>query len=397
MISNPFESNLVGWLMRKTSSSAVRRVADLPIAVASNVGLVREENQDRAAIFRFSDYAGKQYLLAVLCDGMGGMNDGAICAAEAVAFFVRSVLQNVNKIHPEHCLELAAMYANERIFEQYFGKGGATLSATLCMSHRSEIYWVNIGDSRIYKYGSKYLQQLTVDDTVAGQLAREPNEYQGRNELLQFVGVGPVAEPHVGRDIDVSDSGVYLLSSDGVHFLPARILHQINLNASEPAIAARRMTDLAMWCGGHDNASIIVGEFSSEILNAVPGIQADCLEVWDSFGDARFFGIRRLVYDLSQRDRKNYLVSREEDSIASEKNKKLPSEVSVEKNSQVVAGSASKDPELELKSQIVDAKTSTRIPSRKRRTTKKISADAKLQEISPDPLSQLKINFRRKE
>ena len=40
------------WLMRKTDNKGVRHVGDLPIALASDIGLVRTENQDRLAVLR---------------------------------------------------------------------------------------------------------------------------------------------------------------------------------------------------------------------------------------------------------------------------------------------------------------------------------------------------------
>jgi PPM family protein phosphatase len=52
MNSNPLQQNLYNWFMRKTISGAIRRVADLPMAIATDTGLVRKENQDRAAIIR---------------------------------------------------------------------------------------------------------------------------------------------------------------------------------------------------------------------------------------------------------------------------------------------------------------------------------------------------------
>ena len=48
----PCQQSLFNWFMRRATSSAVRRVSELPIAIATDVGLVRSVNQDRAAILR---------------------------------------------------------------------------------------------------------------------------------------------------------------------------------------------------------------------------------------------------------------------------------------------------------------------------------------------------------
>lgn len=50
--------------------------------VETNIGVVREENQDRAAVFE-NDYV----LVAVLCDGMGGHFGGSIASSIAIETF----------------------------------------------------------------------------------------------------------------------------------------------------------------------------------------------------------------------------------------------------------------------------------------------------------------------
>ncbi len=64
---NIITSNLFNWFMRQTTNSAVRRVADLPIALATDMGLVRTENQDRIAIFRVQLTNDRPTIIAVLC------------------------------------------------------------------------------------------------------------------------------------------------------------------------------------------------------------------------------------------------------------------------------------------------------------------------------------------
>lgn len=60
------------WFLRKTSSSGVRRIPSIFGALASDIGVGRDDNQDRTAIVRFYDYHGAPYTLVLISDGMGG-------------------------------------------------------------------------------------------------------------------------------------------------------------------------------------------------------------------------------------------------------------------------------------------------------------------------------------
>ncbi len=291
MISDYLEVHIADWLLRKTSKGAVRRLPDIPIVVASSVGLVRTENQDRVVVMRFAEESGEHSILIAVCDGMGGMIDGAACAAKALASFFATFRSKSPHHDPKYRLQEAAYEANEKIYGEYRGSGGATLSAVLlqigCPAH-----WVNVGDSRIYSYGGRSLEQITVDDTLAGQLARESSYYEGRSELLQFIGVGPMIEPHVGQ-IETDEHTAVLITTDGVHFLPLNIMRELLTFATDPAIAARRLMDLAIWCGGHDNSSLAI-IYPHEALNLSEGGRPDVVEMWDSFGEIRISCFQRM-------------------------------------------------------------------------------------------------------
>lgn len=390
MTLNSFEDNLVGWFLRKTASTAVRRVADLPAVLASSVGLVRKENQDRVATFRFADYSGCEYLLIVLCDGMGGMAEGARCAAMAIASFSAAVIGNINRFHVESTLHDAALIANGRVFDHYRGVGGATLSAFLIRPNTDQSYWVNLGDSRIYEFRDKTLTQITIDDTLAGQLARNSDGYLGRNELLQFVGMGSGIEPHVGRvDVSIADA-TYVITSDGVHFLPSNMLRELLHHAPEYAVSARRLIDLAMWCGGHDNASLALISFSSESWNTLPPLQLDVIEVWDPYGDSRFFGVSRYYHRKNNQSayhltHKVKVAPVEIIGIANENNL----------NNEKLARSAevSRAVESDGKLEVKPVQQNSR---RKKSAKKKVGLEGQENKLS-ESAPQLNINFRKKD
>lgn len=82
------QNQLTTWLLRRTPTNGVRRVAPLSAAIASDLGNVRENNQDRVTIVRGRDQQGREYALVAVADGIGGMQDGETCAAMAISAFI---------------------------------------------------------------------------------------------------------------------------------------------------------------------------------------------------------------------------------------------------------------------------------------------------------------------
>lgn len=284
-------AKLATWFMRRTALTGVRRVAPLNAAVASDVGAVRQENQDRVAVVRGFDRAGAPFILSALADGIGGMKNGAECAAIALGTFIDSVVTEAqHSLDPTGWLERACMRANQTLWFRYEGEGGCTLAAILLTKEHRPM-WLNIGDSRVYLANHGKLRQLSRDDTLEGQLGK-PIEGGRRSELLQFVGVGDSMEPHIEQiSPDVNDT--LLLTTDGVHFIEPEFLARVVRHAPDLGVCARRLTDVARILGGPDNASVAV--LSVDSLQADSAVLPDStFEVWDPFGDLQVMFDRSL-------------------------------------------------------------------------------------------------------
>jgi len=298
MTLNILQNNLLNWFMRRTTSSAVRHVSDLPMAIATDVGLIRKENQDRAAILRIPQVGDASTILAVLCDGMGGMTDGSFCSSLAISTFLSGFIQNINCTLKDR-LVASVIQSNDAVFAKYNGNGGSTLSAFV-IDNQEGYLGVNIGDSRIYSIDNHKLLQMTVDDTLAGQFVQDNNNFFRRNELLQYIGMGQGIEPHV---INYLSAGKKLLSilltSDGVHFLDNHTMELITEHASDSALAVRRLIELAKWCGGHDNASAIIANLSKMELERT-NLNLGELEVWDAFGELRLINNQNPITNIQK-------------------------------------------------------------------------------------------------
>lgn len=288
MAQDQLQSRVLNWLTRRTINSAVRRVSELPIAIGTDIGVVRTENQDRVAVLRAQVSQHQAFVATILCDGMGGMVEGATCASLAISGFLSSCVRNCDLELIER-INRATHEANRLVGEAFGGRGGATLSAVIIDSVCG-VAGVNVGDSRIYAHDKGFLRQLTIDDTIAGQFQKDGDQYPRRNDLIQFIGVGEGLEPHI---ISI-EAGleVLVLTSDGVHFLDKNAMQAVLQHAKEPAIAIRRLTEISKWCGGHDNASTAV--VSPIAVSLPPSDEIGVIQIWDPFGELQIIGLEML-------------------------------------------------------------------------------------------------------
>lgn len=275
---------LTTWCMRRTSTSGVRRVAPVAAALATEVGEVRTENQDRVAIARGRDKLGQPYAVAVLADGIGGMREGAECAALALGCLLSTIAtESQTSIDPRSWLLKGIQKANNEVHARLSGEGGSTLAVILAMANGA-IHWSSVGDSRVYHANGGKLTQLSIDDTIAGQLGRGHEVGFEQSKLIQFIGIGSPLEASVS-EIDKSMGGSVFITTDGVHYLDSTPwFGQLIKHAADPGLCVRRLVELSKWCGGLDNASVTMMTLGSKLDEGMPLVNG-CFEVWDSFGE----------------------------------------------------------------------------------------------------------------
>lgn len=280
-----FQETVATWLSRPIPERAQNQCFDFPAILASDIGLQREENQDRVAALRLSAKQSNQPVVAVVvADGMGGMRDGAKCATLAISSFFYALVR-----HRHQGLEQRAVAAiadaNDAVYAFAGGRGGATFSAVLFDAGASPVI-INLGDSRIYACGKGVkVERLTVDDSL-----EEAVGGTGR-ELLQFVGMGPGMRPHIRT---VPNGVIELaLTTDGIHYIDADTLASVLFHAPEPKAAVERLSALARWCGGHDNASMALVDLQALSMSGSRGQEAG-VQLWDPFGTMAVTWVREI-------------------------------------------------------------------------------------------------------
>lgn len=280
------ERKLARWLLRQTSGSGVRQVVSAFGAVASEIGTVRDHNEDQAVIVKCVDATGSSLVAALVADGIGGMRDGSRCAAIAIGAFVSQLVFSAKQARNDTNSWMMKSFAaaNDAVYRDYAGQGGSTLVAVL-VHEKGIVHWGSAGDSRLYRFSQDELKQVSVDDTIAGQLGKKGPLSPEHTKLLQFVGMGSDFSPHFNKEA-WRPNDQYILTTDGVHYLSDNFetFQRVITHAEQIGQTTKRLIDLAKWCGGPDNATAAILKLPLDFLK-VSGHEADSLSVWDAFGE----------------------------------------------------------------------------------------------------------------
>lgn len=289
------KNQIRAWLSRPMKPNASIDLPEISGAVGSSIGEVRKENQDRAVIARLSPVSTgrRPFVLAVLCDGMGGMEDGAKCAELAIATLLSRVAYSP-RMDLRLSLKNAVDEANRNVHLEFRARGGTTLVAVLITA--TDIVAVSVGDSRLYvRTPADCLKQISVDDTIAGELSRIKGGTSSTEDLepfskqlAQFVGMGEDMEPRIYPLDDPGAGAYFILSSDGAHSSQPGILESILVHSPSPHVGLGRLIHLANWCGGGDNASVICISTAARASLTIPPKPTAILELWDSQSKVEF-------------------------------------------------------------------------------------------------------------
>ena len=270
----------------------------------TDVGLKREENED---FFSKEDSLG----LYVVADGMGGHLAGEVASRVAVEMINKSIRKWLEEEAredelfgpPDNSLTLIGNYilssirmANRVVYEmamenqEYHGMG--TTVVILYVTPKL-IIAANVGDSRIYMVRDGHMEMLSKDHTIVqeqvdmGTMTEEEAATSPlRHILTKNLGSAENLEPDV-FEIEPSNKDRFVLCSDGLTDLVTddEILEMTKKNR-DPSNLCRKLVDMALKRGAHDNATVIsvfisgiskggggpingVGSFFASIMNGI--------------------------------------------------------------------------------------------------------------------------------
>ena len=256
--------------------AAGQALADLPVrpANAQHKGQ-REAQQDAFGFSALNDAAFARHggYLAVLADGMGGLQNGVWASTQGVRAFRDAYAAKTPAEPIAQALSRALRLANAVVHDEaerldLLGDMGSTLVAAVV--HDMSLHWINAGDSRVYLFEAGRLMCLSTDhnygeklkhDVLKGLMsASEAAAHPARNSLTSNLGrPEPLMFDSSPAPIRLSPGAWVLLCSDGLSgvLADAEISRELY---GDPQQACDRLLNAAIGRGlrNQDNTTVVV-------------------------------------------------------------------------------------------------------------------------------------------
>lgn len=236
----------------------------------TDVGLVRRDNQDA---YRVEVCQATGHLVAVVCDGMGGMYGGSVASNIAADVFMREVCANLRpEMTPEQIRQVASFatsVANTAIRDkamaeqEYLGMGTTLVSA---IGYEGGVVVSNVGDSRAYLIRPEEgISRVTRDHSLVERLVEMGNitEEQARchpdrNLITRALGPeeGALSDSY---HLHMAAGDYLLLCTDGlVETATDQEMEEEVLRGGDPNGCLDRLLALAKRRGAADNVTAVL-------------------------------------------------------------------------------------------------------------------------------------------
>ena len=229
-------------------------------------GNIRQQNQDSYAIVPF----GRDRVLMIVCDGMGGAKSGNVASSLAVEVFTDEVRRTQRPgMTPEKAaamlrsaLELAnsAVYEQSQLSDDFTGMGTTLVAVWIS---RDLAVVINVGDSRAYHFTREDVRLITRDHSMVaymverGELTQEQAKlHPGKNVITRAVGTEPGVEGDVFTCRLRRDECI-LLCSDGLsnEMADQEMLFEV-VHGLSKSDCCQRLLHIAKNRGAPDNVTV---------------------------------------------------------------------------------------------------------------------------------------------
>ena len=241
----------------------------------SDVGHVRSVNEDSSWVSSLE----QGYTLAIVADGMGGHQAGDLASKLTVETIVSQLQPLPPGLEVEELAEQAILHANDVVYQKAsesdeYHNMGTTVVAVL-LNEKDGIIG-HIGDSRVYKYRSGKMVQLTEDHSLVNELLKtkqiseeQASVHPHRNVVTRAVGTDPKVEADL-HFVSLEQGEMLLLCSDGLSNYVTLDQMILTLQADDLSLDERagRLLQFALDAGGDDNITVALLEQCAEELSS---------------------------------------------------------------------------------------------------------------------------------
>lgn len=239
------------------------------LTASSRVGCVRSNNEDMILAYdRFvrSDVYTTEFMtenidrfVIAIADGMGGHKAGEVASADTLnnlLFFLNDLPCNLTDMEFRKMMISWLNSVNHMLNSKgHENPSMADMGTTLVglVYYNGRYYWMNCGDSRLYRQRDGQLLQLTTDHSLNNVMG----ERRHSNIITNCIGAGC---QHSYIDIceltgDILPGDTYLVCSDGLNdMLPDAQISNLLASCSH----ADELSQAAIAAGGFDNVSVCI-------------------------------------------------------------------------------------------------------------------------------------------
>lgn len=234
---------------------------DLRVGASTNVGNVRDHNEDSFCVNR-------KLKLFIVADGMGGHAAGEIASSQLKDFVEEFLLREDRPDSLVECLTKGIQAANRSIYQMGLEdpkKRGMGTTATVFTVEKDRYVIAHVGDSRCYLVREGELFQITRDHSRVYQLyesglitKEEMEDHPMSNVITRSIGNHATVDPDIYEG-DLAHGDRFLLCSDGLTGeVKEKEIEQILLEKRDPQAAVELLIQRALEEGGKDNVTCLV-------------------------------------------------------------------------------------------------------------------------------------------
>lgn len=244
------------------------------VGMVSDIG-ARKNQQDAAIV---SNNQEKKKVLAILCDGMGGMKGGELASNLALDTIYNDYcdaeeqggIEGYNKFLVEELIKADGLVTNIQDEDGKRLNAGSTIVSLII--DRDSLFWASAGDSRLYIIRENVIHQITTDHNYytellekveAGIMSKEEADSNPEKEaLVSYLGMDGLKYIDANKNpFEVQPDDVFIICSDGLY----RVLSEEHISqivyacGNDMVMAANCLVGEAVKAGSvsQDNTTVV--------------------------------------------------------------------------------------------------------------------------------------------